>query len=206
MPPREAHRPQYGVEVRSSCRPNSDNVAMCSPPNRGLHFVRPRTVLEWQKRRCRDHWRRRSHGGRPGRPAIPPEIRKLIRRISRAEPNWGSPRIVGELGKLGSEEVITAPRSPWQNPYAERVIGTLRRKCLDNVVILHEQHLRRTLQRYINFYNRWRVHRSLAMDAPDHRPVQLPERRRSWNSPMSAVFNDTTSGARPDRVSGSARP
>ena len=68
------------------------------------------------------------------------------------------------------------PRSPWQNPYAERVIGTLRRECLDNVVILHEQHLRRTLQRYIDFYHRWRVHRSLATDAPEHRPVQLPER------------------------------
>jgi transposase InsO family protein len=55
---------------------------------------------------------------------------------------------------LGIEEVITAPRSPWQNPYAERVIGPLRRECLHNVVILHEKHLRKTLQCYIDFYHR----------------------------------------------------
>ena len=71
--------------------------------------------------------------------------------------------------------MLTAPRSPWQNPYAERLIGTLRRECLDNVIVLHERHLRQVLRSYIDFYHQWRVHRSLAMDAPEHRPVQLPE-------------------------------
>jgi transposase InsO family protein len=253
-----------------------------------VRFVRPLTVLEWQKRRFRDHWLRKSEG-QPGRPAVDPEIRALIRRISRANPSWGSPRIVGELAKVGIvvakstvekyrirtpgspsptwkaflethvkdlvsidfftvptvrfeilfvlivlaherrrivhvnvtahptaqwtaqqmveafpfdtaprylirdrdgiygaafrrrvrgldiEEVLTAPRSPWQNPYAERLIGTLRRECTDNVIVLHERHLRRVLRSYIDFYHRWRVHQSLEMDAPEHRPVQPPE-------------------------------
>ena len=66
-----------------------------------MHFVRSRTVLEWQKRRFREHWRRKSERGRPGRPCIDRDIRELIRRISRTNPTWGSPRIVGELNKLG---------------------------------------------------------------------------------------------------------
>lgn len=76
---------------------------------------------------------------------------------------------------LGIDEVITAPRSPWQNPHTERLIGTLRRQCLDHVIVLHERHLRRTLRSYVDFYHRWRVHQSLEMDAPDGRPVQPPE-------------------------------
>jgi transposase InsO family protein len=254
-----------------------------------VYFVRPRAVLEWQERRFCDHWRRKSQGGRRGRPAIDPEIRELIRQLSRANPAWGSPRIAGELAKvgivvdkstvdkyriratgspsptwraflenhfkdlvsvdffivptlrfqilyvfivlalerrrirhfnvtahptaqwtaqqmveafpfdtaprylirdrdgiygaafrrrlrsLGIEEVLTAPRSPWQNPYAERLIGTLRRECLDNVIVLNERHLRRVLRSYIDFYHRWRVHRSLGMDSPVRGPVQPPE-------------------------------
>ena len=66
-----------------------------------LRFVQTRTVLEWQRCRFRDHWRRKSQRGGPGRPRIDPELRELIRRISRANPSWGSPRIVGELAKLG---------------------------------------------------------------------------------------------------------
>ena len=76
---------------------------------------------------------------------------------------------------LGIEEVVTAPRSPWQNPYAERLIGSVRRECLDNIIVLHEQHLRRVLRTYFDFYHRWRVHQSLEMDAPAFRPVQPPE-------------------------------
>lgn len=67
----------------------------------GLHFVRPRAVLDWQKRRFREHWRRKSQRGRSGRPRIDQEVRELIRRISRVNPTWGSPRIVGELRKIG---------------------------------------------------------------------------------------------------------
>ena len=66
-----------------------------------LQFVQPLTVLAWQRRRFREHWARISRCGLPDQPAISKEIQDLIRRISRANPGWGSPRIVGELGKLG---------------------------------------------------------------------------------------------------------
>lgn len=254
-----------------------------------LQFVQPLTVIAWQRRRFREHWARISRHGAPGRPAISKEIQDLIRRISRANPDWGSPRIVGELGKLGIEvakstvekyrirsakspsttwraflknhvadlvsidfftiptinfkvllvlvvlshqrrkvihfnvtenptaqwaaqqmveafpwdsapkyllrdrdaifgeafrrrvaslgidEVLSTPRSPWQNPYVERLIGTLRRECLDHVIVLNTSHARRILTGYLDHYHRWRTHLSLAMDSPDTRPVHLPE-------------------------------
>jgi transposase InsO family protein len=253
-----------------------------------LVFVQPSTVIAWQRRRFRDHWTRLSRARR-GRPALAKEVRDLIRKMSRGSPGWGSPRIVGELAKLGIhvakatvekymvrsrkpssptwraflenhvkdlvsvdffvvptvtfrllfvflvlaharrrivhfnitehptaqwtaqqiseafpweaaprflvqdrdrvygpafkdrvksmgvEEVLTAPRSPWQNPFAERLIGTIRRECLDHVVVLDERHLRRLLGDYLGHYHRWRCHRSLAMDCPEPRPNQGPE-------------------------------
>ena len=75
---------------------------------------------------------------------------------------------------MGIEEVLTAPRSPWQSPYVERVIGSIRRECIDNVVVLHERHLRRILSSYFEHYHRWRCHQGLAMDCPEPRPIQLP--------------------------------
>jgi putative transposase len=76
---------------------------------------------------------------------------------------------------LGIEEVVTAARSPWQNPYAEHLIGSLRRECLDHVVILGEMHLLRILATYFEYYNRARCHLSLVGDAPEPRSVQGPE-------------------------------
>jgi len=66
-----------------------------------LAFVQPRTVIAWQRKRCREHWRRLSQQGTPGRPAMAKEVRELIRTMWQANPTWGSPRIVGELRKLG---------------------------------------------------------------------------------------------------------
>jgi putative transposase len=254
-----------------------------------LAFVQPRTVLAWQKKRFRDYWRRLSQGDKPGRPPISKEIRALIRDMWRANPTWGSPRIVGELRKLGItvakstvetyrprvrkppsptwrtflanhvkdlvacdfftvptvqcrvlfvfimlahkrrrivhfnvtehptaqwtaqqivdafpwdtapryllrdrdsiysttfqsrvenmgiEEVKSAPRSPWQNPYCERVIGSIRRDALDHVIVLNERHLRRVLQSYVSYDHHWRTHLSLEMDAPASRVVHPPE-------------------------------
>jgi putative transposase len=66
-----------------------------------LEFVQPRTVIAWQKKRFCEHWRRLSQSGKPGRPAIVKEVRKLIQDMWQSNPTWGSPRIVGELRKLG---------------------------------------------------------------------------------------------------------
>jgi len=73
---------------------------------------------------------------------------------------------------MGISEVQTAPHSPWQNPCAQRLIGSIRRECLDHVVVLGEQHLRRTLTRYFAYYHRARTHLSLDKDAPDGRPIE----------------------------------
>ena len=255
-----------------------------------LVFVQPHTVIAWQRKRFRDHWRRLSQQGKPGRPAIAKDVRDLIRTMWQANPTWGSPRIVGELRKLGIEvaksavekfrprltkpssptwktflknhmqdlvamdffvvptvtfrvlfvlvilahdrrrivhcnitahptarwtaqqvveafpwdeapryllrdrdniygtvfrrrvrnmniqEVRTAPRSPWQNPYVERLIGSIRREVLDHVLVLHERHLQHLLACYVAYYHRFRTHLALAMDCPEPRPIQPPER------------------------------
>jgi hypothetical protein len=73
---------------------------------------------------------------------------------------------------MGTTEVISAPSSPWQNPFAERLIGSLRCECLDHVIILSERHLRRVLARYASYYHGSRTHLSLAKDAPTPRRVQ----------------------------------
>ncbi len=76
---------------------------------------------------------------------------------------------------LGIVEVLTAARSPWQNPYAERMVGTIRRELLDHVIVIDEAHLRRQLHRYLRYYHGSRTHLSLAKDAPESRVVEQPE-------------------------------
>jgi transposase InsO family protein len=254
-----------------------------------LIFVKPDTVICWQRRRFKDYWTRLSRNGEPGRPSTSKEIQELIRTLSTMNSTWGSPHIVGELAKLGIvvakstvekymvrtkkppsqtwrnflanhakeivsidfivvptvrftmlyvlvflsldrrrvihfnitahpiaewtaqqvveafpwdtepkyllrdrdaiyggrfrrrvknmgiEEVLTAPRSPWQNPYSERLNGSIRRECLDHVIIFNEKHLRRILAEYIDYYNRFRVHQSLEMDTPEGRKIYATE-------------------------------
>ncbi|MDH3639998.1 MAG: integrase core domain-containing protein, partial [Gammaproteobacteria bacterium] len=77
---------------------------------------------------------------------------------------------------LGMQEIITAPGSPWQNAYAERVIGSIHRECLDHVIILGERHLKRILSSYVRYYHSARTHLSLDKDAPDGRAVQASEK------------------------------
>src|SRR5216683_6317994 len=76
---------------------------------------------------------------------------------------------------MGSAEVLTAPRSPWQNPFAERAIGTIRRELLDHVAVLNEGHLRRRLRSYFRYYHSSRTHLALEKDAPEPRAVEPPE-------------------------------
>ena len=77
------------------------------------------------------------------------------------------------IKRFQMEDTPTAPRSPWQNLFAERVIGTLRRECLDHMIILNERHLYDVLHEYIfEYYNVSRTHMSLGKDSPEHRSIQ----------------------------------
>lgn len=85
----------------------------------------------------------------------------------------------GEFGKevtaMGIQEVLSTPRSPWQRAYVERVIGTIRRECLDHVIVFNEASLHRHVKSFMTYYHESRTHLSLAKDAPESRPVQGPE-------------------------------
>jgi len=75
------------------------------------------------------------------------------------------------ITSMGIEELLTAPRSPWQNPYAERLIGSIRRDCLNHFVILNARHLKRTLATYFVYYHRSRTHLGLEKQSPILRQV-----------------------------------
>jgi len=80
-----------------------------------------------------------------------------------------------QVRDMGICEVLSAARSPWQRAYVERVIGSIRRECLDHVIVLHESSLRRTLKSYFEYYHRSRTHLSLGKDSPELRAIQPPE-------------------------------
>ena len=85
---------------------------------------------------------------------------------------------VEQLKAMGIKQVLSAPRSPWQRAYIERVIGTIRRECLDHVIIFNEESLRRHLGSFIGYYHRTRTHLALHKDTPEPRSVQPPEAGR----------------------------
>jgi len=257
-----------------------------------LVIVKPETVVAWHRKGFRLFWTWKIRHGPLGRPAVPKEVRDLIRKMSRENPLWGAPRIHGELLKLGIDvgetsvgkymlrhrkppsqtwrmfldnhlqslvsvdfftvptirfqilyvflvlahdrrrilhldvtahptaewiaqqlrdafpwdsapryllrdrdrifgddfrkqvqdmgvkEVLSAPRSPWQRAYVERLIGSIRRECLDHLMVVNEASLRRTLRFYADYYHRSRTHLSLNKDAPEPRAVQRPEMGR----------------------------
>ena len=84
-------------------------------------------------------------------------------------------KVVDTLDLLGIEQIVTAPRSPWQNGYCERVIGTMRRECLDHVIVMGERHQRRVLKEYLDYYHGSRTHLGLEKDAPEPRAVQTKD-------------------------------
>ena len=253
-----------------------------------LVIVQPETVIRWHQQGFRLYWRWKSRSKKPGRPKIDTEIRKLIRRMSRENPIWGTPRIRSELRLLGYEasqatvdkykarhrkppsqtwrtfpdnhltdivavdffavptatfrilfcfvvlrhhrrmvvhfnvtanptaqwtaqqiveafpedhaprfllrdrdaiygeffrkrirhmgieEVVTTPRSPCQNQYVERIIGSIRSECLEHVIVLNERHLRRIPASYFTYYHEARAHLSLDRNAPVPRRVEHP--------------------------------
>jgi len=262
-----------------------------------LVVVQPETVVKWHRQGFRLYWHWKSRRRKPGRPRIEPEIRRLIRRMSRENPIWGAPRIQAELLLLGHDvaestvaeyidrirkapspswrtflknhasqmaaidfftvptvnfhilycfivlrhsnrkilhvnvtahptaewtgnqvvqafpydsaprfllrdndriygeefsnrvthmgvdEVTTAYRSPWQNPYVERVIGSIRRECLDHMIVFGENHLRCILDEYADYYNTVRTHQSLDGNSPVPRDVEPPENGRVVATP-----------------------
>jgi transposase InsO family protein len=92
----------------------------------------------------------------------------------------GRDRIFGQdfreqVKAMGIEEVLSAPRSPWQRAYVERVIGSIRRECVDHVIVFSEASLRRILVAYFAYYHEWRTHLSLDKDTPESRPIQPPQ-------------------------------
>ena len=73
---------------------------------------------------------------------------------------------------MGIHEVLTAPNAPWQNPYVERLIGSIRRECLDHVIIFNQGHLHRILTSYCNYYLNARTHLSLKKNSPNPRKIE----------------------------------
>ena len=108
-----------------------------------LAIVKPETVIAWHRKGFRLYWTWKSRHGQPGRPALAKGTRELIRKMSLANPLWGARRIHGELLKLG---------------YAERPIGSIRRECLDHIIVLNETCLRWTLRSYFAYYLHARTH------------------------------------------------
>jgi putative transposase len=80
-----------------------------------------------------------------------------------------------DMEAMGIKEVLSTPRSPGQRAYVERVIGTIRRECLDHVIVLNEASLYRHVKSFLAYYHESRTHLSLAKDAPEPRKVQPPE-------------------------------
>ena len=80
------------------------------------------------------------------------------------------------IKSLGIDEVLIAPRSPWQNPYCERIIGSIRRECLDHVIVVNERHLHRILTDYFDYYHDSRPHLSLDRNSPTPRRVEPPSK------------------------------
>jgi putative transposase len=93
--------------------------------------------------------------------------RYLIRDRDKVDGDAFRERVIG----MGVEEVLTAPQSPWQSPFVERLIGSIRRECLDHVIVMGERHLRKTLKSYFQYYHCSRTHMSLGKDGPEPRSI-----------------------------------
>jgi transposase InsO family protein len=85
---------------------------------------------------------------------------------------------------LDIKQVLIAAHSPWQNPYVERVIGSIRRDCLDHVIIFNDRHLRRVLTEYMDYYNEHRTHLGLEKDCPEPRSIEHSDSGPVQSEPM----------------------
>ena len=82
---------------------------------------------------------------------------------------------VQRVAGMGIKQKLISPRSPWQSPYVERLVGSIRRECLDRLIVFNERQLRRVLESYLEYYHHARPHRSLDHDSPVPRPVESPD-------------------------------
>lgn len=82
---------------------------------------------------------------------------------------------VRRVDSWGIKQVLISARSPWQNPFVERLVGSIRRECLDHAIVLNEMHLRRLLKKYFRYYHGARTHPGLGKDCPKPRPVEPPD-------------------------------
>jgi putative transposase len=124
--------------------------------------------------------------------------RWIWRQVVEATPWGGQPRylirdhdrcygkdFMQRAARIGIATIVTPIRAPNANAVAERVIGTLRRECLDHLIVLNERHLMDVLREYVEHYNRKRPHRTLALDSPDGRsPAPIPESGRIVSRPV----------------------
>jgi Integrase core domain len=125
--------------------------------------------MERAQDRLRTEARIAQNSGRAGKLRQRDDRRRDLNRLLLVLMTRLSPSLLG-LARVVKPATIL--RSPWQNPYAERLIGTLRRDCLDHVLIFGARHLQRTLTTYSSYYNESRTHLSLDKDAPLHRAAQ----------------------------------
>jgi transposase InsO family protein len=95
-----------------------------------------------------------------------------------------SPYFADRVRGMDIEEVLIAPRSPWQNPFIERLIGSIRRECLDHVLVINEGHLLRVLREYFAYYHDSRPHQSLEGNAPRPREIEPPSQGRIVAEPQ----------------------
>ena len=100
---------------------------------------------------------------------------------------------------MGIKQVLSAPRSPWQRAYVERLIGTIRRECLDRMIVFSERCLYRHLQSFTDYYHRSRTHLALAKDTPEQRPIQTPEAGRITAIPQVVACIIATNDPLPKR-------
>ena len=127
-----------------------------------VHFnVTPNPTSEWTTQQVIEAF--------PGDGSVP---KYLVRDRDAIYGGYFRKRVRG----MGIQEVIIARKSPWQNPYVERVIGSIRRECLDHVILLGERHLCRILKEYIGYYNNSRTHSSLQKNSPIPREIESPEK------------------------------
>ena len=103
---------------------------------------------------------------------------------------------VDQVKAMGVKQVLSAPRCPWQRAYVERLIGSVRRECLDHIIVFGERSLRRALASYVSYYHSWRTHLSLGKDArnsDEHRPAL----KVRWSRFVKSVVYTIITNARP---------